>query len=202
MSTKSQNHGAEYKIVVKSGNLAGTGKGTMQIMPTTDGQFSVNVLLPDEKGVLKSLDLTTVERVELVQQKIGWFGKNQWTKPLVITAGNFIGVPFLLEALVGVQAGGTVGLLAGVTFMGTTYGAGVYTGTRLTRLARFVLTTEDEKYAVLEASENAFYFLDGVYTAPNIQLEDVASETSEASEEPAVDEVPEEPAAAPAPATA
>ncbi|MYB95498.1 hypothetical protein F4054_00085 [Candidatus Poribacteria bacterium] len=199
MSTKSQNHGAEYKIAVKSGNLAGTGKGTMQIMPTTDGQFSVNVLLPDEKGVLKPLDLTTVERVELVQRKIGWFGKNQWTKPLVITAGNFIGVPFLLEALVGVQAAGTAALLAGLTLLGTTYGAGVYTGTRLTRLARFVLTTEDEKHAVLEASENVFYFLDGVYTAPNIQLESVASETSE---EPAVDEVPEAPATAPAPATA
>ena len=198
--TKLQNHGAEYKIRVKSGDLAATGKGTMAIVPTTDGQFSVNVLLPNKTGILKPLDLTTVERVALVGRKVGWFGKNQWVKPVIITAGNFIGVPFVLDALVGgVQTAGTVGVLAGVTFIGTTYGAGVYTGTKLTRLARFVLTTEDGKHAVLEASENAFCFLDGVYTAPNIQLEEVASEVSE---EPAVDEASEEPAADPAPATA
>lgn len=199
--TKLQNQGAEYKIQVKGGDLAAKGKGTMTIVPTTDGQFSVNVLLPNETGTLTPLDLTAVERVDLVARKVGWFGKNQWVKPLVITAGNFIAVPVILDVLVGgIQtASEVVAMLAAGTFMGTTYGTGVYTGTRLTRLARFVLTTEDEKYAVLEASENAFCFLDGVYTAPNIRLEEI---TPEASEEPAADEAPEEPASDPAPATA
>ena len=198
--TKLQNQGAEYKIRVKSGDLAATGKGTMTIVPTTDGQFSVNVLFPNETGMLKPLDLTTVERVALVGRKVGWFGKNQWVKPVVITAGNFIGVPFVLDALIGsVQAASPVAMLAGGTFLGTTYAAGVYTGSKLTRLARFVLTTEDGKHAVLEGSENAFCFLDGVYTAPNIQLEE---ETPEASEAPAVDEAPEAAAADPAPAPA
>ncbi len=199
--TKLQNGGVEYKIRVKSGDLAAKGEGMMRIVPATDGQFSVNVLFPNETGTLQPLDLTAVERVALVERKIGWFGKNQWVKPLVITAGNFIGVPLVLDALVGgIQtAGEAIQMLAGGTFMATTYGTGVYTGTRLTRLARFILTTEDEKHAVLEGSENAFCFLDGVYTAPNIQLEEVASEIPEA---PAADEASEAPAADPTPAPA
>ena len=188
LNTKLQNHGAEYKIRVKSGDLAAPGKGTMTIMPTTDGQFSVDVLLPGETSVLNPLDLTTVERVALVGRKIGWFGKSQWVRPVVTTAGAFIGVPIVVGGLVG--AGQGAALLFVGTWLGATYGAGVYTGTRLTRLARFVVTTEDGKHAVLEGPENAFCFLDGVYTAPNIQLKEVASEA------------PEVPAAEPAAAAA
>lgn len=196
---KLQNGGVEYKFRVKSGDLAAKGDGLMRIAPMTDGQFSANVLFPSETGTLQPLDLTAVERVELVERKIGWFGKNEWVKPLVVTAGNFIGVPLALEALVGgIQTAGEAMFVVG-TFAATTYGAGVYTGSKLNRLARFILTTEDGKHAVLEGSENAFCFLDGVYTAPNIQLEEIVPETSE---EPAADEVPEEPAAAPAPAPA
>ncbi len=185
MNEKMQNHGAEYKIRVKSGDLAATGKGTMTIVPTTDGQFSVNVLLPSETGIPQPLDLPTVERVESVAKKIGWFAKSKWVKPTLVTTGAVIGVPVGLAPL----AEGAP-LLFGGGWLTATYAAGVYTGTRLTRLARFVITTEDGKHAVLEGPENAFCFLDGVYTAPNIQLTEVASE------------VPEEPAAEPTPAPA
>ena len=198
MSTmKSKNQGAEYKIRVKYGDLAAEGKGKLTIMPMTNGLFSVNMLLPTETGGMEPVDLTAVERVELVKRKIGWFGKNQWMKPIVVTAGSVIGVPIVLEALVGtIETVGEV-ILVGGAFTATTYASGVYTGSKLTRLARFILTTEDEKYVVLEGPENAFRFLEGVYTAPNIQLEEIAPETSEA---PATDEATEAPAADPAPA--
>ncbi len=187
--TKLKNGGVEYKIRVKSGDLAAKGEGMMRIVPMTDGQFSVNMLFPSETGTLQPLDLTAVERVELVKRKIGWFGKNQWVKPLVVTAGNFIGMyiaaPFVIGAFSAHIA--EAAMLVGGTFVATTYGAGVYTGSKLNRLARFILTTEDEKHAVLEGSENAFCFLDGVYTAPNIQLKEIVPETSE---EPAADPAP------------
>ena len=191
--------GAEYKIRVKYGDLAAAGRGKLTIMPMTNGLFSVNMLLPTETGGMEPVDLTAVERVELVKRKIGWFGKNQWMKPIVVTAGSVIGVPIVLEALVGtIETVGEV-ILVGGAFTATTYASGVYTGSKLTRLARFILTTEDEKYAVLEGPENAFRFLEGVYTAPNIQLEEIDPETSEA---PAADEATEAPAADPAPAPA
>ena len=187
--TKLKNGGVEYKIRVKSGDLAAKGEGMMRIVPMTDGQFSVNMLFPSETGTLQPLDLTAVERVALVKRKIGWFGKNQWVKPLAVTAGNFIGMyiaaPFVIGAFSAHIA--EAAMLVGCTFVATTYGAGVYTGSKLNRLARFILTTEDEKHAVLEGSENAFCFLDGVYTAPNIQLKEIVPETSE---EPAADPAP------------
>ena len=188
MNMKAQNHGAECKIRVKSGDLAAQGKGTMAIIPMADDQVSVNVLLPTGTGVQEPLDLTTVERVELVAKKTGWFDKNQWVKPLGATVGAVIGVPVVIAALV--EATEAAALMLLTAWLGSTYASGVYTGSKLTRLARFVVTTEDGKHAVLEAPESVFCFLNGVYAAPNIQLETVAPET------------PAEPTAEPAPAAA
>ena len=188
MNTKLKNHGTECKVRVKSGDLAAQGKGTMTIMPMTDGQFSVKVLLPTETGVPEPLDLTTVERVELVARKTGWFSKNQWITPLVATAGAFIGVPVVVSAFIETveAAGQGLNLILAGTWLSSIYASGVYTGTKLTRMARFVVATQDGKHAVLEGPESVFRFMSGVYAAPNIQLEAVDSEASSApSGEPA-----------------
>ncbi len=186
MSTKVQNHATECNIRVKSGDLAAQGKGTMAILPLTGNQVSVKVLLPTETGVPEPLDLTAVERVELVAKKNGWFSKNQWGTPLFTTVGAFIGVPVVIFALVEVTE--ATALLIGGTWLGATYASGVYTGSKLTRLARFVVTTKDGKHAVLEAPEPVFGFLNGVYTAPNIQLDDAT--VPETSAAPAADPAP------------
>ena len=185
MNTKVQNHGTECKIRVKSGDLAAQGKGTMAIIPIADDQVSVRVLLPTETGVPQPLNLTTVERVELVAKKTGWFDKHQWIKPLGATVGAVIGVPVVIAALV--ESVEAAALLLLGTWLGGTYASGVYTGSKLTRLVRFVVTTEDGKHAVLEAPESVFCFLTGVYAAPNIQVE---TETPEVSAAPAADPAP------------
>ena len=188
MNTKVQNHGTECKIRVKSGDLAAQGKGTMAIIPMADDQVSVTVLLPAATGVQEPLDLTTVERVELVAKKTGWFDKHEWLKPLGATVGAVIGVPVVIAALVEVTEAAALLVLG--SWLGATYASGVYTGSKLTRLARFVVTTEDGKHAVLEAPEPVFCFLNGVYTAPNIQLDAVAPEATEAPAAPTADPAP------------
>ena len=184
MNANVQNHGTECKIRVKSGDLAAQGKGTMTITHMPDGRFWVRVLLPSQTGALEPLDLTEVERVELVQTKTGWFDKGTWVKPVIATTAAVIGVPVVLDVLPGSLEAASQGIM--YLFVGTwftaIYGSGVYTGSKLTRLARFVLTTQDGKHAVLEGPESAFRFMNGVYAAPNIQLEAVQPETPAAPE--------------------
>ena len=196
MSANGQNQGTEYKLRVKSGDLAAQGPGSVAIRHTPDGRFYVRLSLPDEKGTHKPLDLTTIERVELVETKTGWFKKGEWVKPLVATAAGVIGVPLVGTELLPSTALGTA-LWGGAT-LAASYASGVYTGTKLTRMARFVVTTQDDKHVVLEGPESVFCFMNGVYAAPNIQLEEEEPETSS---EPSEDSV-ETPAEAPEPATA
>ena len=194
MNMNMQDHAVECKIRVKSGDLAAQGKGTMAVIPMPDGRFQVGLSLPDATGVCSPLDLTSVERVELVKTRTGWFGKREWVKPLVITVGVAIAItgmlvkfPYMMGPSISIWmwALGEVEGLQGAAMTGACYAAGVYTGTKLTRLARFVVTTQDGRHAVLEGSEPVFYFLSGVYAAPNIQLETVDSEASAApSSEP------------------
>jgi hypothetical protein len=194
MNTNAENYGIESKISVKSGDLAAKGKGTVAITHTPDGRFWVRMSLPDEAGTPKPLDLTTIDRVELVETKTGWFEKGQWVKPVVATVGGVIGVPILFVELFPATTAGT--LFWGATSLGTTYAAGVYTGSKLTRLARFVVTTHDDQHVVLKGPVSVFHFMNGVYAAPNIQLDEDEPETSPApSEEPAENSAPsEEPA--------
>jgi hypothetical protein len=181
-----QNNATELNIRVKSGNLAAQGKGKVAITHMPDGQFRVEVLLPGEGGTPEPLDLTTVERVELVKTKTGWFGKGQWIKPLAATIAGTIVVPFGVPTMIALIKGGEViistayALFLFGSSMGASYASGVYTGTKLTRVARFVVTTQDGKHAVLEGPESVFRFMSGVYAAPNIQLEAVDSEAPSA----------------------
>ena len=184
MSMNVQNQGTEYKIRVKSGDLAAQGKGTMTITHMPDGRFWVRVLLPSQTGGLEPLDLTAVERAELVQTKTGWFDKGTWVKPVLVTTAALIGVPVVLDAALPVSEAASAGIKAlfvGTWFSGI-YASGVYTGSKLTRLARFVVKTQDGKHVVLEGPEPAFHFINGVYAAPNIQLEAVQPETPAAPE--------------------
>ena len=175
MNTNAENYGIESKISVKSGDLAAKGKGTVAITHTPDGRFWVRVSLPDETGALKPLDLTTIDRIELVDTKTGWFEKGQWVKPLVVTVGGVIGVPILSAQFVPFT---NVGILSwAIASQGAAYASGVYTGTKLTRLARFIVITQDDKHVILKGPESVFHFMNGVYAAPNIQLETVESET-------------------------
>ena len=154
-----QNSWTECKVRVESGDLASQGTGKMATTYMSDGRFSVRVLLPDETGTPKRLDLTTIERVELVDTRAGWFDKGQWTKPLAALLGAFIGVPLLLKILTG-----TATMLATPIFF-----SGIYIGTKRTHLARFVVVAEDGKYAVLEGPESSFHFMNGIYAVLNIQ---------------------------------
>jgi hypothetical protein len=186
MNMNMQNNATELNIRVKSGNLAAQGKGKVAITHMPDGQFRVEVLLPGEGGTPEPLDLTTVERVELVKTKTGWFGKGQWIKPLAATIAGTIVVPFGVPTMIALIKGGEViistayALFLFGSSMGASYASGVYTGTKLTRVARFVVTTQDGKHAVLEGPESVFRFMSGVYAAPNIQLEAVDSEAPSA----------------------
>ena len=175
MNMNGQNYEDTYKIRVKSGDLAVQGTGSVAIMPMPNNKYRVRMSLPDTSGINRMLDLTTIETVELVKTRIGWFGKGKWVKPLVVTMGA-LGFPYVLPAplLFGLSHMGYT-KLADLIFMGASTGAsyasGVYTGTRLTRLARFVVMTQDGRHAVLEGPEPVFHFMNGVYAAPNIQLE-------------------------------
>ena len=184
--------GAECKIRVKSGDLAAPGTGTMGITHMPNGQYWVKVSLPGEGGTSQPLDLTAIERVELVKTKTGWFGQGQWIKPLAVTIVGTLVIPFAVP--VGIVAIGKEALLMsdklafllGVSFMGTSYASGVYTGTKLARMARFVVTTQEGKHAVLEGPEPVFRFMSGVYAAPNIQLDAVDSEVPADDSAPAI----------------
>ncbi len=192
MNMNMQNNATELNIRVKSGNLAAQGKGKVAITHMPDGQFRVEVLLPGEGGTPEPLDLTTVERVELVKTKTGWFGKGQWIKPLAATIAGTIVVPLGVPTVIVLIKGGEViissayALLLFGSSMGASYASGVYTGTKLTRVARFVVTTQDGKHAVLEGPESVFRFMSGVYAAPNIQLEAVDSEAPSVEPAPAM----------------
>ena len=192
MNMNMQNNGAALKIRVKSGDLAAQGTGTVAVTHMPDGQFRVEVLLPGEGGTPEPLDLTTVERVELVKTKTGWFGKGQWIKPLAATIAGTIVVPFGVPTVIALIKGGEViistayALFLFGSSMGASYASGVYTGTKLTRVARFVVTTQEGKHAVLEGPESVFRFMSGVYAAPNIQLEAVDSEAPSVEPAPAM----------------
>ena len=192
MNMNMQNNGTALKIRVKSGDLAAQGTGTVAVTHMPDGQFRVEVLLPGEGGTPEPLDLTTVERVELVKTKTGWFGKGQWIKPLAATIAGTIVVPFGVPTVIALIKGGEViistayALFLFGSSMGASYASGVYTGTKLTRVARFVVTTQDGKHAVLEGPESVFRFMSGVYAAPNIQLEAVDSEAPSVEPAPAM----------------
>ena len=192
MNMNMQNNATELNIRVKSGNLAAQGKGKVAITHMPDGQFRVEVLLPGEGGTPEPLDLTTVERVELVKTKTGWFGKGQWIKPLAATIAGTIVVPLGVPTVIVLIKGGEViissayALLLFGSSMGASYASGVYTGTKLTRVAQFVVTTQDGKHAVLEGPESVFRFMSGVYAAPNIQLEAVDSEAPSVEPAPAM----------------
>ena len=192
MNMNMQNNGAALKIRVKSGDLAAQGTGTVAVTHMPDGRFWVKVSLPGEGGIPEPLDLTTVERVELVKTKTGWFGKGQWMKPLAATIAGTIVVPFGVPTVIALIKGGEViistayALFLFGSSMGASYASGVYTGTKLTRVARFVVTTQDGKHAVLEGPESVFRFMSGVYAAPNIQLEAVDSEAPSVEPAPAM----------------
>ena len=192
MNMNMQNNGAALKIRVKSGDLAAQGTGTVAVTHMPDGRFWVKVSLPGEGGTPEPLDLTTVERVELVKTKTGWFGKGQWMKPLAATIVGTIVVPFGVPTVIALIKGGEVIISSAYALflfgssMGASYASGVYTGTKLTRVARFVVTTQDGKHAVLEGPESVFRFMSGVYAAPNIQLEAVDSEAPSVEPAPAM----------------
>ena len=175
-----QNNGAALKIRVKSGDLAVQGTGTVAVTHMPDGRFWVKVSLPGEGGTPEPLDLTTVKRVELVKTKTGWFGRGQWVTPLAVTIVGAIGIPFVASASIGYAAETFEYLIYVSLMMGSSYASGVYTGTKLTRVAQFVVATQDGRHAVLEGPESVFRFLSGVYAAPNLQLEAVDSEASSA----------------------
>ena len=187
MNMSMQNNETALSIRVKSGDLAAQGTGTVAVTHMPDGRFWVKVSLPGEGGTPEPLDLTTVERVELVKTKTGWFGKGQWIKPLAATIVGTIVVPFGVPtaAVALVNASGIV-ITKTLTYLifgfvvGAPYASGVYTGTKLTRVAQFVMTTQDGRHAVLEGPESVFRFMSGVYAAPNIQLEAVDSEAPSA----------------------
>ena len=185
MNMSMQNNETALSIRVKSGDLAAQGTGTVAVTHMPDGRFWVKVSLPGEGGIPEPLDLTTVERVELVKTKTGWFGKGQWMKPLAATVVGTIVVPFgLPTAAVALENAGGIVLTKTLTYLvygfvvGAPYASGVYTGTKLTRLAQFVVTTQEGRHAVLEGPESVFRFMSGVYAAPNIQLEAVDSEVA------------------------
>ena len=189
-----RNHGVECKIRVKSGDLAAQGNGKMGILPMSEGRFRIDLSLPDAMGVCRPLDLTNVERVELVKTKAGWFDKGEWVKPLIGTVSALGVSPMLILPLPIWQLFPDIleivfdyllaYLIVGLP-VGAWYAAGVYTGTKLKRVARFVVTTQDGRHAVLEGPESVFRFMSGVYAAPNLQLEAVDSEASSApSSEP------------------
>ena len=189
-----RNHGVECNIRVKSGDLAAQGKGKMGILPMSEGRFRIDLSLPDAMGVCRPLDLTNVERVELVKTKVGWFDKGEWVKPLIGTVSALGVSPMLISPLPIWQLFPDIletvfdyllaYLIVGLP-VGAWYAAGVYTGTKLKRVARFIVTTQDGRHAVLEGPESVFRFMSGVYAAPNIQLEAVDSEASSApSSEP------------------
>ena len=189
-----RNHGVECNIRVKSGDLAAQGKGKMGILPMSEGRFRIDLSLPDAAGVCSPVDLTNIERVELVKTKVGWFDKGEWVKPLIGTVGALGVSPMLIFPLPIWQLFPDIletvfdyllaYLIVGLP-VGAWYASGVYTGTKLKRVARFIVTTQDGRHAVLEGPESVFRFMSGVYAAPNIQLEAVDSEASSApSSEP------------------
>ena len=196
MNMNMQDQAVECKIRVKSGDLAAQGKGTMAVIPMPDGHFQVGLSLPDAAGVCSPVDLTSIERIELVKTKTGWFDQGEWIKPLVVTVGVAIVVTGTIIVVPAIDVGifmwawwGIMELgpqiLTGTAMTSAIYAAGVYTGTKLKRVARFVVTTQDGRHAVLEGPEPIFHFMSGVYAAPNLQLEVLDSEASSApSSEP------------------
>ena len=182
----------ECVIQVKGGDLAPKGKGNLTIGVHSDGKVTLNATLPGVTGVPTPFDLTSLERLELVSTRSGGYQGKQWIGPAVATTAAFVGVPLLTAPLISPGFSVTLGdLLIYAGVVGSPYAAGIYAGSKLTRMVRFVAVTHDGQHCVAEMPEGAFQFVQGIKAAENLHTDTVTSE-------PVAD--PEDVAAAPAPA--
>lgn len=192
-STNAQQHGTpsviEDIIRVKGGDLAPKGKGTLAISVMRDGKVSLNATLPSESGVPEPLDFTSLERLELVSTRRTYKGK-QWIIPIVTTfiaslgapilssalgqappiiiwgydtSIPFITIPYVKEVIEVKEVIFRPFLYAGLT--GVPYVSGLYAGSKLSRVVRFVAVASDGRHCVGEMPETAFYFVQGVRSA-------------------------------------
>ena len=182
----------ECVIRVKSGDLAPKGKGHLTIGVESDGKVSLNATLPSVTGVPTPFDFTSLERLELVSTRSGGYQGKQWMGPAAATAAAFVAVPLITTPLISPGLSVTLGdRLIYAAFVGSPYAAGIYAGSKLTRMVRFVAVTSDGKHCVAEMPEAAFRFIQGIKAADKLHIDTVAAD-------PVLD--PEDAAVAPAPA--
>ena len=198
LNTKQQGtaQGAECIIRVKDGNLAPIGKGTLMIRVMPDGQVTLSATLPSVSGVPQPFDLMSLQRLELVKTRTGWYQGNQWIKPTVAILGSVVG-PFIISSIFLLSVPPSRSIVDGLEillYMGIGTGmfsipALVYAGSKLPRIARFVAVTHDGRYCVAEMDEAAFRFLQGIRAAMNLHIQTDAAvatpDTPEATPAPA-----------------
>jgi hypothetical protein len=176
----------ECIIRVRDGNLAPGGKGTFTMVEMPDGKVILSATLPSECGVPEPFDLMSLERLELVKTRPGWYQGNQWIQPTAALLGAFVGPAIILSILIppappALSIGGAFGALAEMAlYASMTAGCSVfaltYAGFKLPRIARFVAVTHDGRYCVAEMPEVAFRFLQGINTAMNLNIQtDIAA---------------------------
>ena len=193
----------ECPIRVKGGDLAPKGKGAFTVEMMSDGGVSLNVMLPSESGTPEPLDLMSLERVELVKTRSGLYMGKQWIIPTLATAAAFVAPPMIISTVAANNvvplfvetASETIitayGWLAYGGMVGLPYVAGVYSGSKLNRMARVVVVMNDGRYCVVEMPEAAFRFVQGIQAAANLRMEmpadtpDVGPEMADAAPAPA-----------------
>ena len=201
LNTKQQGtaQGAECIIRVKDGTLAPRGKGTLMIRVMPDGQVTLSATLPSVSGVPQPFDLMSLQRLELVKTRTGWYQGNQWIKPTVAILGAVVGPFIILPMLISSVPSShsfdwfIEAIVEGLFIISVTgmfsIPALVYAGSKLPRIARFVAVTHDGRYCVAEMDEAAFRFLQGIRAAMNLHIQTDAAvatpDTPEATPVPA-----------------
>lgn len=180
LNTKEQGavQGIECIIRVKDGNLAPIGKGTFMMRVMPDGQVALSATLPSVSGVPQPFDLMSLQRLELVKTRTGWYQGNQWIRPTVAILGAVVG-PVIISSIFfmslppshSIDAGLEILLYMGIGTGMCSIPALVYAGSKLPRIARFVAVTHDGQYCVAEMSEAAFRFLQGIRAAMNLHIQ-------------------------------
>ena len=178
----------ECVIRVKAGNLAPKGKGTLTIGMIPDQNVTLSATLPNESGAPEPFDLLSLEQLELVSTGSGIYHGKQWIGPAAATATAFVGVPVLIDTIVPIEYvyAANPNIMYGI-LIGSPYVAGLYAGSTLNRIVRFVIVMNDGRHCVAEMPEAAFGFLQGVKATENLHIgrPDISTERVETAPVPA-----------------
>lgn len=170
----------EYVIRVKSGNLAPKGKGTLTIGMMPDGKVNLSATLPNESGEQEPFDFTSLERLELVRTRKGFYQGKQWIGPAIATVAAVAIPPIVAYRLFFTSI--NLEVIFPLFALGCPYLAGFYAGSKLSQVARCVAIANDGRHCIVEMPEIAYYLLRGIEAAEDLDVEMPAADTDTNSE--------------------